>query len=123
MKIVYIEDNEELRETIGCLMEGPGRSITCCANAEEALQLDAQAPFDLVVTDVSLPGQSGTELAQSLLKHAPLRWIVLCTGYDLGHYPAQWGPNVRTLLKPFEIEELEALLGQIEAQRPNAMLQ
>lgn len=117
MRIVYIEDNDELRETIGSLMEGPGRSVTCCANAEEALQLDAQAPFDLVVTDVSLPGQSGTDLAQTLLKAAPQRWIVLCTGYDLGHYPAQWGPHVRTLLKPFEIEDLEDLLGQIETQR------
>ncbi len=123
MRIVYIEDNDELRETIGSLMEGPGRSVTCCANAEEALQLDAQAPFDLVVTDVSLPGQSGTELAQSLLKTAPQRWIVLCTGYDLGHYPAQWGPHVRTLLKPFEIEDLEDLLGQIETQRSSSTLQ
>lgn len=123
MKIVYIEDNDELRETIGCLMEGPGRSITCCANAEDALLLDGQAPFDLVVTDVSLPGQSGTELAQALLKQEPKRWIVLCSGYDLGHYPAQWGPHVRTLLKPFEIEELEELLSQIEAQRASSTLQ
>ncbi|QMV74380.1 response regulator [Comamonas piscis] len=123
MRIVYIEDNDELRETIGCLMEGPGRSITSCASAEDALLLDAQAPFDLVVSDVSLPGQSGTDLAQALLKQSPQRWIVLCSGYDLGHYPAQWGPNVRTLLKPFEIEELEALLSQIEAQRANASLQ
>lgn len=123
MRIVYIEDNDELRETIGSLMEAPGRSVTCCANAEEALQLDAQAPFDLVVTDVSLPGQSGTELAQALLKQSPQRWIVLCSGYDLGHYPAQWGPHVRSLLKPFEIEELETLLGQIEAQRAGAALQ
>ncbi|GAB2830656.1 hypothetical protein GCM10027276_36670 [Comamonas piscis] len=123
MRIVYIEDNDELRETIGCLMEGPGRSITSCASAEDALLLDAQAPFDLVVSDVSLPGQSGTDLAQALLKQSPQRWIVLCSGYDLGHYPAQWGPNVRTLLKPFEIEELEALLSQIEAQRANVSLQ
>lgn len=123
MRIVYIEDNDELRETIGCLMEGPGRSITSCASAEDALLLDAQAPFDLVVSDVSLPGQSGTDLAQALLKQSPQRWIVLCSGYDLGHYPAQWGPNVRTLLKPFEIEELEALLSQIEAQRASASLQ
>lgn len=123
MRIVYIEDNDELRETIGCLMEGPGRCITSCASAEDALLLDAQAPFDLVVSDVSLPGQSGTDLAQALLKQSPQRWIVLCSGYDLGHYPAQWGPNVRTLLKPFEIEELEALLSQIEAQRASASLQ
>ncbi len=77
--------------------------------------------FDLVVTDVSLPGQSGTDLAQSLLQQAPQRWIVLCSGYDLGHYPSQWGPNVRTLLKPFEIEELEDLLGHIQTQHTGTL--
>lgn len=114
MDILYVEDDEGLRETIGMLMEGPGRSVTACATAEEALELDRQRIFDVVVADVSLPGRSGTELARMLLQSAPQRWIVLCSGYDLGHYPAQWGPHVRTLLKPFEIEDLDALLGSIE---------
>jgi two-component system cell cycle response regulator CpdR len=39
----------------------------------------------------------------------------LCSGYDLGHYPKQWGSNVYTLLKPFEIEELDEVLEKIEA--------
>jgi hypothetical protein len=43
----------------------------------------------------------------------PLRWVVLCSGYELGSQPGSWGPNVRTLLKPFELEELEQLLGGI----------
>lgn len=116
MKIVYIEDNVELRASIGALMEGEGRTVTCCATAEEALALDAQNRFDLVVTDVSLPGLSGTDLARQLLKSAPDRWIVLCTGYELGPYPAQWGPHVHVLLKPFEIEDLEGLLDGIQSR-------
>jgi len=116
MRIVYIEDNAELRASIGALMESEGRVVTCCAAAEQALALDAQERFDLVVTDVSLPGLSGTDLARELLKDAPDRWIVLCTGYDLGPYPAQWGPHVHVLLKPFEIEDLESLLDDIQSQ-------
>ena len=67
MRILYVEDHPELRETIGMLMEGEGRTVTPCASAEEALVLDAGDPFDVLVTDVSLPGLSGTDLARQLL--------------------------------------------------------
>ena len=113
MRILYVEDNPELRETIGMLMEGEGRMVTPCASAEEALVLDAGNPFDVLVTDVSLPGLSGTDLARQLLADDPQRWVVLCSGYELGSQPTQWGPNVRVLLKPFELEELEQLLTSI----------
>ena len=113
MRILYVEDNPELRETIGMLMEGEGRMVTPCASAEEALVLDAGNPFDVLVTDVSLPGLSGTDLARQLLADDPQRWVVLCSGYELGSHPTQWGPNVRVLLKPFELEELEQLLTSI----------
>ena len=110
MRILYVEDHPELRETIGMLMEAEGRSVTSCATAEEALELDAPQPYDVLVTDVSLPGMSGIDLARKVLADDPKRWVVLCSGYEMGDYPAHWGANVRTLLKPFEIEELEGLL-------------
>ena len=113
MRILYVEDNPELRETIGMLMEGEGRTVTPCASAAEALVLDAGDPFDVLVTDVSLPGLSGTDLARQLLADDPQRWVVLCSGYELGSHPTQWGPNVRVLLKPFELEELEQLMTSI----------
>ena len=114
MRILYVEDNAELRETIGMLMEGEGRVVTSCASAEEALELESRQAFDVLVSDVSLPGISGTDLARKVLERDPLRWVVLCSGYDLQGYPASWGPHVRTLLKPFDLEELEELLGSIQ---------
>ncbi|CAN7599639.1 response regulator [Acidovorax sp. LjRoot129] len=113
MRILYVEDNPELRETIGMLMEADGQTVTSCATAEEALALDMDDPFDVLVSDVSLPGMSGTDLARQLLAVDPQRWVVLCTGYDLGDYTNGWGPNVRTLLKPFELEDLDTLLAAI----------
>ncbi|EJE48580.1 response regulator with CheY-like receiver, AAA-type ATPase, and DNA-binding domains [Acidovorax sp. CF316] len=115
MRILYVEDNPELRETIGMLMEGEGRTIVTCATAEEALELERDGVFDLLVTDVSLPGLSGTDLARQVLAVDPGRWVVLCTGYDLGAHPSGWGPHVRTLMKPFELEDLEALLVQVHS--------
>lgn len=116
VSILYVEDSDDLRETIGMLLEAPGREVTCCATAEEALALVAQRDYDVVVTDVSLPGMSGTDLARQLLSARPDRWVVLCSGYAFGEAVAQFGPHVRALLKPFEPEELEALVADICAQ-------
>ena len=114
LRILYVEDNEDLRETIAMLMEQEGRYITKCATAEAALELDAQEPFDVLVTDVSLPGLSGTDLARRVLASSPERWVVLCSGYQFGDAIAALGPHVRSLVKPFELEELEDLLVEIQ---------
>ncbi|MBC8055863.1 MAG: response regulator [Rhizobiales bacterium] len=97
------------------LMEDEGREVVLCATAEEALQACAKRRFDLVVTDVSLPGISGTELARRLLRLDPSRWIVLCSGYDFADDVSRLGVNVRALGKPFELEELETLIAEIVA--------
>ena len=120
LSILYIEDNDHLRETIGMLMEGDGREIVLCANAEAALLTCGERHYDLVVTDVSLPGISGTELARRLLRDDPLRWIVLCSGYHFGADIARLGVNVRALNKPFELDELDALIAEVAASRPAA---
>ena len=120
MRILYVEDNEELRETIAMLMEMEGRSITKCATAEAALQLDAQETFDVLITDVSLPGMSGTDLARQVLAKGPERWVVLCSGYHFGTALSKLGPHVRALVKPFELEELDSLLAEISVALKSA---
>jgi two-component system cell cycle response regulator CpdR len=119
--ILYVEDSDDLRTTIGMLLEAPGREICCVATAEQALATLAEREFDVVITDVSLPGMSGTDLARQLLATKPDRWIVLCSGYEFGTAVQQFGPNVRSLLKPFEPDELENLLIDITERIRTAM--
>lgn len=111
--ILYVEDSDDLRDTIGMLLEGPGREILSCADAEQALDLLAQREVDVVITDVSLPGMSGTDLARKLLADHPERWVVLCSGYAFGDAARHFGPNVRALQKPFEPDDMEVLINEI----------
>jgi two-component system, cell cycle response regulator CpdR len=120
LNILYVEDNDHLRETIGMLMEGDDREVVACANAEQALAACAARHFELVVTDVSLPGMSGTELARRLLAVDPQRWIVLCSGYNFGDDASRLGVNVRSLNKPFELDELDAMIDTVLASRRTA---
>jgi hypothetical protein len=60
-----------------------------------------------------LPGITGTDLARTILKTQPLHWIVVCSAYDVAHWASQLGPNVRSLPKPFDLDEMEALMAEI----------
>ena len=113
LRLLFVEDNDDLREAIGLMLEGDGRSISAFGTAEEALAAFEQAPFDVLVTDVSLPSMSGTELARRVLQRAPGTWVVLASGYDLRQGVETLGPTARALPKPFEIEQLDALLEEI----------
>lgn len=116
LRTLFVEDNEELREQISCLLEEEGLELVSCATAEEAIAAYEPERFDLVLTDVSLPGMSGVDLARTLLKRAPQAWVVFSSGYPMGSDLGHFGPNVRALLKPFELSDLQALAGEIRQQ-------
>ena len=115
LNILYVEDNDRLRENIGELLSGAGRHVYPCATAEAALVAFDNNRFDVLVTDVSLPGMSGVDLARRVLLTNPYYWVVLCTGYEFNHRPTDLGINVRALAKPCDVKQLEALMNEIAA--------
>ncbi len=113
--ILYVEDNDYLREMLGEILQNDQRKVSLCASAEEALTAMRNQRFDVLVTDVSLPGLSGTDLARLALGMRADQWVVLCSGYEFKLGLNDFGPNVRSLSKPFEPEELDALMDEITA--------
>ncbi|MCD2511256.1 response regulator [Comamonas endophytica] len=95
-------------------IEAGHREIVALPNAEAALARDDRARFDVLVTDISLPGISGVDLARQWVADDPSRHVLLLSGYEFRHGLEAIGPNVRALLKSAEPEELEAALLGIE---------
>lgn len=112
-RVLYVEDKVQIREAISELIQADGREICACETAEEAWDFFNASEFQLVVTDISLPGFSGTELTRRIVAAKPQQWVILCSGYALPQDLSTLGPNVRSLLKPFEVEDLEALISNI----------
>lgn len=110
VSILYVEDNEDLRDSVAMALEGPGREVASCATGEEALALAQGRGFDVVITDVSLPGISGMELARTLALRRPEQRLVLCSGFDMRDELAGLGPNARALVKPFDLDALDQVL-------------
>jgi two-component system, cell cycle response regulator CpdR len=113
IRILYVEDNEIVREVMSELLAKEQRQIVACATAEEAIQEFARAPFDVIITDVGLPAMSGVELARAILQLQPQVPIILASGYDLGFGIQGWGANVRSIIKPFDAPQIEALMDEM----------
>jgi two-component system, cell cycle response regulator CpdR len=113
LRILYVEDNDIVREVTCELLAQDQRQIVACATAEEALKEFAAQPFDVVITDVSLPAMSGIDLARSILKLKPHLPVILASGYDLDFAIENWGTNVRSIIKPFEAPDIEALMSKL----------
>jgi response regulator RpfG family c-di-GMP phosphodiesterase len=114
--ILLIEDEAPTRNVVARHLRNRGYDVTPVESAEDALtEVDRRdGPFDVVISDVHLPGVSGIDLASVLLMRNPIQPIVLVTGDPdeaLARDALSRGP-VSYLLKPFELFELEAQVQQ-----------
>lgn len=113
LRILYVEDNEIVREVTSELLAHESRQIIACGSAEEALKQFGEASFDIVITDVSLPVMSGIELARVILRTKPQTPIIIASGYSLDFALENWGTSVRAIIKPFDTAAIEALIAEL----------
>jgi two-component system cell cycle response regulator CpdR len=113
LQILYVEDNEMVREITYELLCADQRKILALGSAEEALEVFRTQPFDVLITDVSLPVMSGLDLVRNVLSINPTLAVIIASGYSLDFGLEDWGPNVRAIIKPFESSEIDALIAQL----------
>jgi response regulator RpfG family c-di-GMP phosphodiesterase len=114
--VLLVEDDAATRGMIARHLRGSGFVVTTAESAEEVIlgAGDDVRTYDVVISDVHLPGTSGLDLASYLLRSTPTQPIVLITGDPdeaLARDALSRGP-VSYLLKPFELFELDAAVRQ-----------
>jgi PAS domain S-box-containing protein len=82
-RILYLDDEESLVILAKRMLERMGYRVAGFKNPDEALAAFAAAPndFDLVLTDLSMPGMSGMEVSRRILRIRPDIPVLLATGY------------------------------------------
>ncbi len=113
-RILVVEDNVGVGQFATQILEDLGYRPVWAANAEEALEELGRAGsrFDLVFSDVVMPGMGGVALAQELRTRAPYLPVVLTSGYS--HVLAQSDAHGFELLhKPYSAEQLGRILHQM----------
>ncbi|MBB3936051.1 response regulator [Aureimonas phyllosphaerae] len=120
--VLLVEDDGLIRMNTADMLKDLGYVVFEAGRAEDALTAIQTVPFDVLVSDVNLPGMSGTELADEARKVKPGTGIVFATGdrHVAGVTPGE-DPRVTILPKPYGMEDLEAAIASVlEAQREMA---
>ena len=110
-RVLVVEDERPVRELIRRMLESAGYLVEVAGSGAEALALaNARADgFDLLLTDVLMPGMSGSALAGEFLARFPAGRVLYTSGYS-DEFIAHHGvlePHARLLQKPFTQEMLE----------------
>jgi CheY-like chemotaxis protein len=110
-RVLVVEDNIEVGRFSTQLLQDLGYETTWAANASEALKLleEDHKRFDVVFSDVVMPGMSGVELGREIRQHYPGLPVVLTSGYS--HVLAEEGRHGFELLhKPYAVEDVSRVL-------------
>ena len=112
--ILVVEDNEEVGAFAETLLSELGHKVTRASSGEEALDLARAQQFDIVLSDVVMPGMGGLKLAQMLSEEQPQLPVVLATGYS--QEITETGSGGRpVILKPYRLATLSEALASAMA--------
>ncbi|MEA3012417.1 MAG: hypothetical protein QOD42_962 [Sphingomonadales bacterium] len=110
-RILLVEDNDEVGEFAEQLLDELGHEVVRVRSGEEALERALAERFDLVFSDVVMPGMSGLDLAGRLAAQRAGLPVILTTGYS--DEIARSGAGGRpVILKPYRPETLAQAIEQ-----------
>jgi DNA-binding NtrC family response regulator len=115
--VLLVEDEDLIRHLAEQILVEAGYRVLTAANASEAMEIAERASerLDLLLTDVVMPGVSGTDLAHRLLRHHPEMRILYMSGYS-DSLIFRYGvlqERAAFLRKPFSAEALERRVGEL----------
>ena len=116
--LLVVEDNLDVGRFATQILEDLGNETVWATNAEQALTEIEKVPFrfDVVFSDVVMPGMGGIALAEELRRRMPDLPVVLTSGYS--HVLSQDASHGFELVhKPYSAEELSRMLGKVAAAR------
>jgi two-component system, cell cycle sensor histidine kinase and response regulator CckA len=105
--VLVVEDEPRVRELVTTILDGAGHTVHAAATADQALAyVDGGLVFDVLLTDVGLPSQSGVELAAEVTRRLPDVAVVYMSGYADKPMPR----DAMLVTKPFAAAELLATI-------------
>ncbi len=123
-RVLIVEDEKVQAETLEKALYKLGYKAKALEGSLKALALFRQDPaaFDAVITDQSMPGMNGIDLAREILKIRPGLPVVLCTGYseEVDADSARAAGIAGFIMKPYSIRDLATAIRQGLRERPKA---
>lgn len=111
-QVLVIDDDEVIREALRRILEARGYSVVTSANGFAGLEWVNKQDFDLVITDLKMPGMSGVEVLKSIRVLHPDIPLIMITGYSTveGAVDAMKIGAVDYISKPFTPDQIEVTI-------------
>jgi two-component system, cell cycle response regulator CpdR len=108
IRILLAEDEQAMREYLTRALERSGYAVDAVANGLEAHgRLEAGERYDLLLTDIVMPGMDGIQLAQQAALMRPAMRVMFITGFSaVTLRVGRELPNAKVLSKPFHLRDL-----------------
>lgn len=111
--ILIVDDEEQLREAVSAILQRAGYAVKAAVSAEDAMNLCATESFDLVLSDVVMPGMDGHKLVRWIAANHPRTRTALMSGFDSIDGEGGGGPRRPLLRKPFSAHELSVFVARV----------
>ncbi len=109
-RVLIVEDEPSIRRITAKMLQHEGYATVEAPDGHHALEILDRAPFDLVLTDVVMPGMGGVDLYEALAERGSTIPFLFMTGYAevdvLRRIQGNGDPGSRLLRKPFRAEQL-----------------
>jgi CheY-like chemotaxis protein len=106
LRILVVDDDANSRDSLSLLLADEGHAVDACRSGTVALARLATSTYDVLLTDLMMPGLSGLELVHAARTSAPaMRCFIMS-----GHAPSAEAADIAWLAKPIDIEGLLAAL-------------
>lgn len=116
LRVLVIDDEPEVLEMLGALLVRAGHHVTQAPGPREGLAKLATATFDVVLTDLGMPGMTGWEVAREVKARCPGVAVGLITGWSADPPADEGGDQVDFILgKPVNVAELQGALARVRA--------
>jgi PAS domain S-box-containing protein len=117
LRVLLVEDDEDIRTSAHELLGILGHDVLAVSSAEEARTALSAGSYDVLFTDVSLPGMSGVELAREAVRRRPGLRVIVASGYGNAADGLDKELNAVVLPKPYALPQIERALEQMVAVR------
>ena len=109
-RILLVDDNTIVRDMLVDLVGSLGYRADSAANGEEALALFDRRRYDMVLTDLLMPGMSGWDVLAALRQRDAHIPVVIVTGSPVVGDPRASQPGVAVLKKPVDVTALDTMI-------------
>jgi signal transduction histidine kinase len=109
-RVLLVDDDDQLRRLTERMLRNAGYHVVSAASGPAAIAEARRETFDILLTDMVMPGMSGRDLARDLIHEHPQIRVIYMSGYHAGNPLPDW----QFIAKPFDRQILLAKIGNIQ---------